>query len=80
MRKKRPENAFKTNGENDLKNCNDLKTNGELSQNHTEKQIMSTKTTVNCLFNDIWCFLVIGCFGGNIGVFQQIVIKGLLYP
>ena len=80
MRKKRTENAFKTNGENDLKTCNDLKTNGELSQNHTQKQIMSIKATVNYLFIDIWCYLAIGCFDWNIGVFQQIVIKGLLYP
>ena len=28
-------------------------TNSELSQNHTEKQIMLFKTTVNWLFNDI---------------------------
>ena len=28
-------------------------TNSELSQNRTEKQIMSFKTTVNWLFNDV---------------------------
>ena len=37
-------------------------TNSELSQNRTENQIMSFKTTVNWLFNDIWCYLIIGCF------------------
>ena len=46
-------------------------TNSELSQNCTEKQFMSFKTTVNWLFNDIWCYSVIGCFNWKIGVFQQ---------
>ena len=55
-------------------------TNSDLSQNRTEKQIMLFKTTVNCLFNDIWCYLVIGCFDWNIGVFQQTVERSLLYP
>ena len=55
-------------------------TNSELSQNHTEKQIMPLKTTVNWLFNDIWCSLVIDCFDWKIGVFQQAVVRGLLYP
>ena len=41
---------------------------------------MLLKTTVNCLFNDKWCYLVIGCFDWKIGVFQQTVVKGLLYP
>ena len=53
--------------------------NSELSQNCTEKQIMLFKTKVNCLFNDI-CYLVIGCFDWKIGVFQQTVVRGLLYP
>ena len=44
--------------------------NSELSQNHTEKQIMKFITIVNWLFNDIWCYLVIGCFGCKIAVFQ----------
>ena len=35
--------------------------NSELSQSHTEKQIMPFKSTVNRLFNDI-CYIVIGCF------------------
>ena len=30
-----------------------MKTNSELSQNLTEKEIMLSKTTVNWLFNDI---------------------------
>ena len=45
-------------------------TNSELSQKSTEKQTMLFKTTVNCLFNNIWCYLVIGCFDWKIGVFQ----------
>ena len=40
---------------------------------------MSFKTTVNWLFNDI-CYLVMGCFDWKIGVFQQTVLRGLLYP
>ena len=55
-------------------------TNGELLQNHTGKQIMQFKTTVNCLFNDIWCYLFIGCFDWKIGIFQQTVVRGLLNP
>ena len=57
-----------------------FKTNSELLQNCTEKQIMLFKTTVNCLFNDTWCYLVIASFGWKIGVFQQTVVRGLLYP
>ena len=57
-----------------------FKTNSELSQSRTEKQIMLFKATVNCLFNNIWCYLVIACFDCKIGVFQQTVVKGLLYP
>ena len=53
--KKRPEKAF-------------LTLISELSQNRTEKQIRLFKTTVNCLFNDRWCYLVIGCFDWKIGV------------
>ena len=55
-------------------------TNSELSQKSTEKQIMLFKTTVNCLFNDIWCYLFIGCFAWKIGIFQQAVVRGLLHP
>ena len=36
--------------------------NGELLQNRAEKQIMASETTVNCLFNDILCYLFIVCF------------------
>ena len=49
-------------------------TNSELSQNRAEKQIMPTKT-INCLFNDVWCYLFIACFDWKIGVFQQTVIR-----
>ena len=44
-----------------------------MSQNRTEKQIMPSKTKVNCLFNDIWCYLFIFCFDWKIDVFQQTV-------
>ena len=40
LQKKRPEKRI-------------FSTNSELSQNRTEKQIMLSKTTVNCLFNNI---------------------------
>ena len=53
-------------------------TNIELSQNCTEKQIMLFKTV--WLFNDMWCYLVIGSFDWKIGIFQQAAIRGLLYP
>ena len=50
-------------------------TNNELSQNGAEKQIMPSKTTVNWLFNDIWCCLFIACFDWKIGVFQQTAVR-----
>ena len=50
-------------------------TNSELLQNYTEKQIIPFKTTVNWLFNDIWCYLVVGCFDWKIVIFQQIVVR-----
>ena len=50
-------------------------TNSELSQNRTEKQIMPFKATVKCLFNDIWCYLVIGYFDWKIGVFEHTVVR-----
>ena len=50
-------------------------TNSELSQNLTAKQIILFKTTINWLFSDIGCYLVIGCFNWKIGVFQQTVVK-----
>ena len=46
-------------------------TNPELLQNRGEKQIMLSKTTVNWLFKDIWCYLVIPCFDWKIGVFNK---------
>ena len=46
-------------------------TKSNLSQNRTEKQIMLFKTTVNCQFNIIWCYLVIVCFDKKIGVFNK---------
>ena len=55
--------------------CAFLNTNSEVSQNRTGKQIMLFKTAVNWLFNDIWCYLVIGCFNWKICVFQQTVVR-----
>ena len=54
--------------------------NSELSQNPTEKQVTPFKTALNWLFNDIWCYLVIVSFDWKIGIFQQTVIRGILYP
>ena len=39
---------------------------------------MPFKTTVNWLFNDIWCYLVIGCSDWKISVFQQTVLRGFI--
>ena len=66
LRKKRPENAFLTLIVNYRKIL--------------QKNKLCYLTTVNCLFNDIWCYLVIGCFDWKIGVFQQAVVRSLLYP
>ena len=52
-----------------------FKTNSELSQNCTEKQIKPSKSTINWLFNDIWCYLFITCFDWKIGIFQQTVAR-----
>ena len=41
---------------------------------------MLFKITVNWLFNDIWCYIVIGCLNWKIGDFQQTVVRSLLYP
>ena len=49
--------------------------NSDNSQNHTENQIMPFKTTVNWLFNDVSCYLVIAFFDWKIGVFQQRVVR-----
>ena len=59
--KKRLENAFSTNS--------------ELSQNRTEKQIMPSKTTINWLLNDMWCYLFLACFDWKVGVFQQAIVR-----
>ena len=39
------------------------------------KQIMSSKTTINCLFNDIWYYLLTARFDWKIGDFQQTVVR-----
>ena len=54
---------------------NALLHNSELSQNHTGKQIMPFKTTVNWWFNEMWCYLVIALFDWKIGIFQQTVVR-----
>ena len=48
-------------------------TNSELSQNHTEKQIMVSDTKINWFFNDLWCYLFIAYFDWNNGVLQETV-------
>ena len=50
-------------------------TNSELLQNRTEKQIIPSKTKINWLFDDIWCYLFIACFDWKIGLFQQTVVR-----
>ena len=50
-------------------------TNSELLQIHKEKQIMPSKTTINWLFNDIWCSLFITFFDSNIDIFQQTFVR-----
>ena len=67
LRKKRPENAFLTLMVNYRKIA--LK----------KKKLCHSKQPVNWLFNDIWCYLVTGCFDWKIDVFQQTVVRGLLY-
>ena len=54
---------------------NALLHNSELSQNHTGKQTMPFKTTVNWWFNEMWCYLVIALFDWKIGIFQQTVVR-----
>ena len=41
---------------------------------------MSTKTTVNWLFNEIWFYLFIACFDWKIAVFQQTVVRAYYTP
>ena len=36
---------------------------------------MSFKTTINWLFNDIWCYIAIGCLTKKIVAFQQTVVR-----
>ena len=66
LRKKWPENAFLT-----------------LILNYRKivqkKNLCCSKATVNWLFNDIWCYLVMGCFNWKLFVLQQTVVRGLLY-
>ena len=51
-------------------------TNSELSQqNCTEKQIVPSKTAINCLFHYILRYLFIACFHWKIDVFQQTVVR-----
>ena len=50
-------------------------TNSETSQNRTKKQIMVFKTIINRLFNDTWCYLVIGYFDWKNVIFQQTVVR-----
>ena len=64
LQKKRPEKAFLTLIANYRKTVQ-------------KKQIMLPKTTINLLFNDKWCYLLIAFFDWKIGIFQ---FKGLLYP
>ena len=52
-------------------------TKRELSQTRREKQ-MPFKITVNWLFNDIWCYLVIGCFDWKNWRFSLNSCKGFI--
>ena len=36
---------------------------------------MPFKTTINWLFNDIWYYLVTGCFDWQFGIFQHSVVR-----
>ena len=64
LRKKRPEKRI-------------FNINSELSQNHTEKQIMPFKTTLNLLFK--WYIMLFSycSFDWKIGIFQQTVVRGI---
>ena len=44
-------------------------------ENRTEKQIISSKTTINWLLYDIWCYLFIAFFDWKIVFFQQTVLR-----
>ena len=54
-------------------------TNYELSPNLTEKQFMSSKATLNWVFNDMRCYLVICCFDWKIDLFQQAVVRFIIF-
>ena len=62
LRKKKLENAFLT-----------------LILNHRKivqkKKFMPSKTTINWLFNDMWCYLFIARFDWKIGVSQQTAVR-----
>ena len=55
-------------------------TNSELLQYRTEKQIISFKTTVNYLFNDIYMLFIQWLFWLKNWHFSVNNGKGLLYP
>ena len=44
------------------------------------KLCYSKQFKTNSLFNDIWCYLVIGSFDWKVNIFQKTVVRGLLYP
>ena len=44
-----------------------------------ERKKNATQNKNNWLFNDVWCYLVLGCFDWKIAVFQQTVVGDLLY-
>ena len=61
LRKKKSENGFLT-----------------LTVNYckiVQKNKLPSKTAVNWLFNDIWCYLFIACFDWKISIFQQTVVR-----
>ena len=43
-------------------------TNSELSQNRAEKQSMLSKTAINWLFNDVWCYLFIAWYFASLHI------------
>ena len=36
---------------------------------------MPSKTTINCLFDETWCYLFIACFGWKFGIFKQTIAR-----
>ena len=57
-----------------------FKTNSKLSQNRTVNQIMPFKTTINWLFTDIWCYLVIGYLIEKLSRFFRQRVLRVSYP